>query len=171
MEAGRSSADPEPAQVMPKRGRAPGAREEAAERRRQAWDLRKGGASLREIARLLAVGKTTAEKYIDAGVADFNLKTSEDVKRHRALELARLDGLFQAAWLGATGPRADPTFILRAVQIIRERAKLLGLYAPIRIELAASDLARQLVKEFAERGEELDYEMALEEAERVLRGE
>lgn len=144
---------------------------EAAERRRQAWDLRKGGASLREIARILIVSLATAHKYIKTGVADYNLRTSEDVRENRALELARLDGLFQAAWLGGTGVRSDPTFILRAIQIIRERARLLGLYAPIRIDLTASDLAHKMVKEWAERGEQLDYEMALQEAERVLHGE
>lgn len=144
---------------------------EAAERRRRAWDLRKGGASLREIARMLGVGLVTAHKYIKTGVADYNLRTSEDVRENRALELARLDGLFQSAWLGATGSRSDPTFMLRAIQIIRERARLLGLYAPIRVELTASELAIKMVKEWAERGEELDYEMALQEAERVLHGD
>lgn len=144
---------------------------EAAERRRKAWELRKGGASLREIMRMLSVSLGTAHKYIKSGVADYNLRTSEDVREHRALELARLDGLFQSAWMGATGARSDPTFMLRAIQIIRERARLIGLYAPIRIDLSPSELAHQLVKEFAARGEELNYEMAVEEAERVVRGE
>jgi len=172
MEEGHQAggADVAPAPLI-KEGRSAGAREQAAERSRQAWELRKAGTSLRDIARALSVGKTTIERYIKAGVADYNLKTSEDVRAHRALELARLDGLFQSAWLGATGSHSDPTFMLRAIQIIRERARLLGLYAPIRVELTASALAHQMVVEWRERGEELDYEMALQEAERILHGD
>jgi hypothetical protein len=103
----------------------------AAERKRQALELRKSGATYAQIRD--AVGyRSTASAY-QAVVSALRELTREPAEEVLRLELARLDRLLLAVW-----PRAiqgDDRAIRSAVAVLERRAKLLGLDAPARVEL------------------------------------
>ena len=115
----------------------------AADRQAQALDLRRAGASVRDIGRALGVDHTTAKKYLDKAMADLQAAQNEKAEATRAVELDRLDRLHMAAWPLATGKDtdADTRFkaIDRLVRIADRRAKLLGLDAPVKQELTGKD--------------------------------
>ena len=133
----------------------------AAERARQALELRKGGASFPEIARRLDFkGPGAAYKAI---ARTLNRTLQEPAEHVRKLELERLDRLFLAIWPRAK--RGDLQAIEKALSISQRRAKLLGLDAPDKIaptdptgtkewqlEHDAGDVASRLLPELAARG-------------------
>lgn len=82
---------------MSGRGVASSARIQAAERREQAWELKKRGYSYRQIAEKLATSKSTAERDIKRLLDELNTRTLETAAEARALDLARLDELL-VAW-------------------------------------------------------------------------
>lgn len=110
------------------------------DKREKALDLRRAGASLRDIGRALGVSHVTAKEYLDDAMKDLQAAQNEKAEATRAVELDRLDRLHMAAWPLATGKDtdADTRFkaIDRLVRIADRRAKLLGLDAPAKAELA-----------------------------------
>lgn len=87
---------------MSRRGVASSARIQAAERREQAWELKKRGYSYRQIAEKLATSKSTAERDIKRVLDELNARTLETAAEARALDLARLDELLVAWFETAT---------------------------------------------------------------------
>ena len=112
------------------------------EKREKALVLRRAGASLRDIARALGVSHVTAKEYLDDAMKDLQAAQNEKAEATRAVELDRLDRLHMAAWPLATGKDtdADTRFkaIDRLVRIADRRAKLLGLDAPVKSEVAVT---------------------------------
>ena len=104
---------------------------EAIEKQRQALELRLGGATLSEIARLLGYASASgAVKAIDSAI----MRTLEEpADKVRKLELRRLDRLLLGIWDRAI--RGDDKAIIRVLNIMDRRAKYLGLDAPTRIDL------------------------------------
>ena len=141
-------------------------REEITARRDQAWGLRIAGSNVRQIASVLKCSVGTAHRDLAIIDKEVNRRTAEMVEAARGVTLGRLDAALRALWPGLS--RGDATVALRIVQIETLRARLLGLFAPMMTDLSTAGLARQMVEDFAERGEELDYELALQEAHRVL---
>jgi DNA-binding CsgD family transcriptional regulator len=94
---------------MSGRGVASSARILAAERREQAWELKKRGYSYRQIAEKLATSKSTAERDIKRVLDELNARTLETAAEARALDLARLDELLVAWFDTALRERERPT--------------------------------------------------------------
>jgi hypothetical protein len=104
----------------------------AAEKQRQALELRKACASYPDIARQL--GYASASGAFKA-VASALLKTlREPAEAVREIELARLDRLHLALWPAAI--QGDPVAIDRVLKVMARRAALGGLDAPNRQELS-----------------------------------
>jgi hypothetical protein len=95
----------------------------------RALDLRSTGASYHEVGRGMGISKTRAYQLVMAGMTAVDVKLEESVTTLRTLELLRLDAIAFAHWPERGNPRhAD--VILR---VMKRRAKLLGLDAPIKV--------------------------------------
>jgi predicted transcriptional regulator len=78
----------------------------AAERRRQAWEMKLAGVSSnREIARKLGVTPAAITKYLQRAIANTQQQADEDAKSWAAIELERLGKLLAAHWSAARGYR------------------------------------------------------------------
>ncbi len=102
-----------------------GKREAAAERRQQALELRKGGASYRAIAARLGVNEKTAWQDVQKALRALAALEQASAEEYRALELARLDNLQAAHWRMAMQGNIKSTQIV--LRIMERRARLLGL--------------------------------------------
>jgi DNA-binding CsgD family transcriptional regulator len=107
------------------------------ERKLQALDLRKSGASFRVIGQQLSISHETARTYVHEALRDLADKQMELAAEYRQLELERLDRLMLAVWGNAT--KGDVGSINAALKISDRRAKLLGLDAPTKQELTGKD--------------------------------
>lgn len=130
----------------------------AAERRQQAFELRKSGQSYRAIGESLGVTHTTARRYVDRILDDLHAQTIASAERYRALQLERLNDMMLALWPAVK--RGDTAAIREARGLMEREAKLLGIDSPTRIDLAV--LMRKLADE-----EGMDPEDAVAEAERI----
>lgn len=108
---------------------------DAAERRRQALELRKAGVDFRTIAdRLGYEGPSGAHKAVTTALKALTAEPAEEL---RTLELERLDAMLRSLWVRATNAKgADLGAIDRVLKIMERRAKLAGLDAPSRINVA-----------------------------------
>lgn len=106
----------------------------AAERKAQAVNLRKKGLSYRRIADQLGCSKSIIAKDIKRELQDLREQTRSDVEELRQLELERLDA-FQLFVSNALSNGDVLPAIDRGLKISERRAKLLGLDAPIQIQV------------------------------------
>lgn len=96
----------------------------AAEKRKQALDLRRAGWSFDEIAAEVGyANKGSAHRAVKQGIADI---TRESASELLELELSRLDDLFSGLYESARN--GDNFSVDRALKIMDQRARLLGLY-------------------------------------------
>ena len=118
--------------------RRPGELEAIAERRVLALELRKAGASYREVARRLGVDVHTAHADVGAELAALRETAVAEATELRALELERLDSMTSGLWSGIQDGSAAA--VSAGVRVSERRARLLGLDAPVvtRGELTAS---------------------------------
>lgn len=98
------------------------ARAAIAERRAQALELRKAGATIPQIAAKLGVAKSTAHDDVMKSIAAL---TREPAKAVLALELERLDAMLMGLWNSARG--GDVFSIDRVLKIMDRRARYLGI--------------------------------------------
>lgn len=102
-----------------------GTHEDMAERRLKAFELRKAGASYRQIGRKLGVTGKTAHEDVRAVLAELAETRLESAAEYVALECERLDmaalALYQHLESG------DPQIINSWVKVSESRRKLLGL--------------------------------------------
>jgi orotate phosphoribosyltransferase-like protein len=112
------------------------------ERRKQALELRRSGLSLRDIGAQLGVSAKQIQRDLLATLEGMNDENAHTAAIDRAIEIERLDTMFSRIWPLAA-PAEDQTPDLKAVdrviKIIDQRARLLGLYAPIKQEHAGKD--------------------------------
>jgi hypothetical protein len=105
----------------------PGKREAAVERHIQAFELRKAGASFREVAATLGVSVATAHEDVQRVLAELTAQRAASAAEYVQMELERLDAaqfaLFQHLDTG------DPQIINAWVKVSESRRKLLGLDA------------------------------------------
>ena len=121
----------------------------AAELRRDALELRRAGASIREIAATLSqrygrrVAPSTVHKHLKAAREELQRQNADLAAFYVDEELDRLDRLLRAVWPRAvqTPPPGDHRaaydhlrYVDRAVRILESRRRLLGLDAPEKIE-------------------------------------
>jgi hypothetical protein len=113
------------------RKRMTGDRIETAERERKALELRKAGASFDEIAKALDYADKSGAFYaIKRALSDI---VPPAVDEMRTLEGERLDALLAAVWKQAMD--GDLKAVDRVLRIIDQRARLLGLNAPVQVGL------------------------------------
>ena len=135
-------------------------RERAAERRLQAFQLRKAGYTYEAIGGALGVSKVAAYKLVRRVVESLDSQSQAEAKVYRALQLARLEEALKAIW-----PRAmagELKAVDRVIKILEREAKLLCLDQPIKIDV--TDRVRQMAIEYG-----LDPDEAVETARRIIR--
>jgi hypothetical protein len=126
-----------------------GKKEAAAERRVNAFDLRKAGASYRAIGRALGVSEAQAHRDVHLTLDELASRERESALQVREIELERLDEMLRALWPAVR--RGDTSSISTALRVAERRARLLGLDAPVKQELTGAnggpvsfvDVARQ----------------------------
>lgn len=130
----------------------------AADRQRQALELRKAGHSFERIAAHLGyASKSAAYKAVMAGL---RATLQEPADAVRALELERCDRLQAAVWPAAT--QGDLPAVAAVLRIMERRARYLGLEAPHVVDVSVR--LRVLAEALG-----LDPEAAVAEAERLVR--
>lgn len=107
----------------------PKARIKSREQVQKALDLRKSGATYGQIGSLLSISKTRAYQLVTEGMSILNIELKESAAQLLEIELARLDGLVAAHWPLKDRPRSAEVLL----KVCDRRARLLGLYAPVRI--------------------------------------
>lgn len=110
---------------------------EMNERREKALSLRRAGLSTREIAAQLGTSHQTIHTDLKAMLAASVRENIESANELRALELERLDKMLIS--LSAKLREGDLKAMDRAIRIGEQRAKLLGLYMPIKQEITGGD--------------------------------
>ena len=106
----------------------------AAERQRQALELRKAGVTFETIATQLGYrNRSGAYKAVMSALRRTLQEPADEVRR---LELERLDALLLALWSQAR--QGHQGAIDRCLKIAERRAKLLGLDAPAQIDAAVA---------------------------------
>lgn len=112
-----------------------GKTERLATRRLEALELRKAGASYRAIGQRLQISRQQALNDVRFELHELARKRERTTELLRQMELERSDALTLAVWpkvreghLGA---------ISTVLRVMEHRAKLLGLYAPQQVEMAA----------------------------------
>ncbi len=119
----------------------------------EAVTLRRSGLTYREIA--VQTGYWTDESGARHAVSRLLARQeTEGVAELRAIECERLDALQRAVWDAAIGGDVDA--VKAALQVIDRRAKLLGLNAPTRVQVAPDEVNGT---EFATRAAELIAEL------------
>ena len=119
-----------------------------AERRAQAFELRKAGVSLRQIATTLGVDHTTVARYVKHTIAGLKRQTLDLAAEERTLQLERLNKLLLTDWPAATAGVTPWSLAAqdRVFKILERQAKLLGLdLAPPPLVIDASTNIIQLV--------------------------
>ena len=107
---------------------------EREERRDQVMAFVLGGASTRQIARVIGVGRTTVQRDINARL-EAAASQCPDTARYRQLQREQLNSLLVTWWPRA---REDLGALDRVLKILERTAKLLGLDAPVRQEITGS---------------------------------
>lgn len=133
----------------------------AAEKRRQALDLRTSGLTYQQIAHEL--GYRSAGYVCDIVRAELDKLPKEPAEAVRQLELTRLDAMLLGLWAEAKAGRW--LAVDRVLAIMDRRARLLGLDAPVTVDLMPRIRAEaaRLAEEYA-----LDADAIIAEAERIL---
>lgn len=118
------------------------------DREREIIDLRVAGLSQPEIGLRYGITRQRVQQIVDRGLAR---ALTESADKLRAIELQRLERMTRALWpLALTGrANADEPIdrigqdraVLRLLQIADRRAKLLGLDAPIKVEMEDAEAA------------------------------
>jgi hypothetical protein len=113
----------------------------AIQRQRAALDLRISGETFQEIADALGYKHASGAKFaVDSAL----MKTiKEPADQLRDMEVARMDVMLKSLWPGVLKGNARTVEV--AIKVLERRAKLLGLDAPIKINI------EQIVNEAAER--------------------
>lgn len=134
---------------------------EAAEKKRQALELRKAGATYAAIAAALGYESTSsAYKAVMTAIRAIYREPAEEV---RELEIARCDEMLRALWPGVMA--GDAKKVNAALRVMERRSKYLGLDAPQKVDV------RHMIEELAREAglSEEDTAAAVAEAERIAR--
>ena len=108
----------------------------ACERARHALDLRRKGASYRDIAHSLGVAPSTAYGYVREEPDELRREVTETAAELRDVEVQRLDALTSQLFmmLDRRNPSEGARLALALVRVSESRRQLLGLDAPQKIE-------------------------------------
>lgn len=135
----------------------------AAIKAQNALELRIGGATLEEIAKSLGYyDRAAAGKAVQRGL---NARVSEAADEYRKLHISRLEALYLKYHGQAIS--GNLAALKGCLQILLREAKLLGLDAPTRTEVAGEILLRDIAGRAAELYD-LDVAEVIAEAEKIL---
>lgn len=109
----------------------------AAERAKQAVNLRIAGATFAQIGERIGVSTQAAHKMVVKHLDETRRLTAESAEQLRDMELKRLDAMQAALWPDAM--RGDEQKVDRVIRIMGRRAALLGLDAPAKQEITYTD--------------------------------
>lgn len=110
-----------------------------AERRQQAFELRKRGMSVREIADAMGMSAMGICKMLEVVMNQIKATTTENAQEVRRMELARLDVMLAGIWDKAR--QGDVYCIDRVIRIMTKRAEYLGLDSAFGIDIDATGIA------------------------------
>ena len=110
------------------------------ERKLRALDLRKAGATYQMIADQLGYGGPSGAYKAVTSALKATLKEPAD--ELRTMELERLDAMLLPLWRRVQN--GDERAVDRVLRIMERRAKLLGLDAPTKVDLAVQGLVEAL---------------------------
>ena len=106
--------------------------EQKVDKTREAWDLRLSGHSYREICAKLGISLETAHRWVNEWSEEYKLQTAESQQSARSDSIARLNDALKA--INEKVRDGDTDAINTMLKIEAQRAKLLGLDAPTKIE-------------------------------------
>lgn len=137
------------------------------DRETQAIALRKGGANFKQIGEAMGFTEQRAHALVTRVLKRMNEKLAETADEVRRMETERLDAMLLTWWTRAIGGKTTAGKIIApdiragdmVLRIMARRAKLWGLDAPEKLELAGKDgnpiqLAREPMKALSD--EDLD---------------
>lgn len=132
----------------------------AAERQRQALELRKAGVDYRAIGERLGYSTAGAHKAVMTALKAITKEPAEEVLD---LELRRLDAMLVGLWPKAV--KGDTWAVDRVLAIMDRRARYLGLDAPTKTQttLTVESAAKAIADDLG-----LSTEEVIAEAERIL---
>jgi hypothetical protein len=128
--------------------------------KRRAVELRAAGTPYAEIADELGVEVSTAAHYVAEGLARYLGEEVRCADTARRLHVERLRALLAAQWPKAM--RGDATAATACLKIMEREAKLLGLDAPLKVDISAR------LRLLAE-AEGLDPDELIAEARRIVK--
>lgn len=104
----------------------------AVDRTRQAFEMRKAGMHYRDIAAKLGVSVGSVHNWVREWSEEYTLQTEEHFQSIRSESLARLDTALTAIWPQVR--KGERGAVESMLKIEAQRAKLLGLDAPTKVE-------------------------------------
>jgi len=130
-------------------------------RMREALDLRLAGESYQDIADTMGIAVPTAHQHVAEAIERLTGEEVRSAEVARQLQLLRLDLLLAAQWRKATLD-GSPNAAMTVLKIMERQSKLLGLDAPVRIDI------EHRIREMAV-AEGLDPDEAVEEARAIIK--
>jgi hypothetical protein len=109
----------------------------AREREKEAYAMKRGGATYQAIGDALGVSKQAVAMMIKRVLIESREEMQGDIDEVRTLELSRLEGLLFMAWRLAI--KGNLGAIDRVEKIIRAQREILGIDAPKKSELTGKD--------------------------------
>jgi hypothetical protein len=138
----------------------------AAEKQRQALELRKAGESYDAIAEKLGYsGRPGAYKAVKTALEKTIQEPADELRR---IELERLDTMLKSIWHFVEA--GNTKHVAAALRIMERRASLLGLDAPKQVDVKVTireEVARMVAAGMLDASE---ADAAIAEAEAILRG-
>lgn len=114
-----------------------------AERDNRALELRKSGETLQRIANACGYCSAShAQQAIVKKIREIPRQNAEDV---RTIEMERLDRMFLALWKKVK--EGDEGAIETSLKVMARRSKLMGLDAPLAVDLKKADEDIQAIRE------------------------
>jgi hypothetical protein len=137
----------------------------AAERARQACDLRIAGATLPQIA--AALGYADASGAHRAITRALDRLPSEADEELRQIQHLRIEAAIMAMWPKIQ--RGEERSILALVRLLQRESRLYGLDAPAKVEIGLEDMIRDMAQRAAEKFPDLDEAEVVAMAEELMR--
>lgn len=109
----------------------------AAVRRGQIVKLRIAGASMEQIRQQLGMSRAGVYKALHTALDEQRETTAVDLDEMRQLHSLRIDSMLMALWPQIE--KGNSTAIEKGVQLLARQARLYGLDAPARMEMAGKD--------------------------------
>lgn len=101
---------------------------------RKALELRRMAMGYQAIADHLGIGLATAHRHVMDALKEARAQISTEADTLKSEDLSRLDAMLAGLWPRAS--KGEAVAVDRVLKIMERRAKLLGLDAPDRAELA-----------------------------------